>query len=342
MTEHAALPNSPVSPNLQLALVIGVTLGGALGFGLAFAMSILDRRVRSVQQLEEAFDVPVLGTLPLVKRMLTEGRLAEVEQTTNYNSSQKYSPSAEAFRELRTNLQYVNVDDPPKTLVVSSAIPGEGKSTVASNLAVTLAASGQPVVIVDGDLRKPTVAKTFELVEGAGLTDVLAGRATIDDVVQTWDDTPNLLVISAGRIPPNPSELLGSNAMRELLAELSKSAYVIIDAPPLVPVADASILARAADGILITVNANSTRIDLVEKALANLERVKIKPLGLILNRLRRKDSGSGYYGYSSYYYANDEAAEKKPRKRRAARRSKHGVRRKGSRQELASSSRRGA
>lgn len=333
VTEHAAIPSSPISPNLRMTLLISMIAGGVIGFGLALVMTVLDRRVRSVQQLEEAFELPVLGTLPFVKRMASEGRLAEASQSLTNNSTGSYSPSAEAFRELRTNLQYVHVDDPPRTMVVSSAIPGEGKSTVTANLAISLAASGQPVVVVDGDLRKPTVAQSFDLVEGAGLTDVLSGRATIDDVVQTWNDTPNLLVITAGRIPPNPSELLGTNAMRALLKELSQSAIVLIDAPPLVPVTDASILARVADGILVVTSANSTRIDLVEKALANLERVKIKPLGLILNRLRRKDSQSGYYGYETYYASNSASGKKKPPARRQ---SKHGVQRRGPKRQLAS------
>lgn len=320
-TEQAGLPNSPVSPNLRLTLLVSVVAGLAIGFGVALLLSILDRRVRSVEQLEEAFELPVIGTLPLVKTEADGGRLVVSNDALNHNAKGGFSRSAESFREIRTNLQYVRVDDPPRIMVVSSAVPGEGKSTVTANLALTLAAAGQPVVIVDADLRKPTVAKTFGLVEGVGLTDILAGRAEIDDVVQTYNDTPNLLIIGAGRVPPNPSELLGTNAMRSMLEELAQEATVLIDAPPLVPVTDAAILASLTDGIIVVASANSTSIDLVDKALTNLERVKIKPLGLILNRLRRRGSESGYYGYSSYYYSNDDST--KSRKKR----SKHGVQR---------------
>lgn len=325
VTEHAALPSSPISPNLRIALVLSLGIGLAIGFGITYLLTILDRRVRSVDQLEEAFGLPVIGTLPQVKTNGADDRIVVSGVELEHNARGGFSRSAESFRELRTNLQYVHVDNPPRIIVVSSAVPGEGKSAVSANLALTMAAAGQPVVIVDADLRKPTVAKTFGLVEGVGLTDVLAGRAEIDDVVQTYNDTPNLLVIGAGRVPPNPSELLGTNAMRSMLEELSESAIVLLDAPPLVPVTDAAILAPLTDGIIVVTNANSTSIDLVEKALANLKRVNVKPLGLILNRLRRSGNGSGYYGYSSYYYYGADDGAKKAKAPKA----RHGVQRQG-------------
>lgn len=312
-TELAGLPGVPISPNLRLTLLVSLVAGLAIGFGVALLLMILDRRVRSVEQLEEAFELPVIGTLPQVKTESADDRLVVASSELTHNVRGGFSRSAESFREIRTNLQYVHVDDPPRIIVTSSAVPGEGKSTVTANLALTMAAAGQPVVVVDADLRRPTVAKTFGLVEGVGLTDVLAGRAEIDDVVQAYHDTPNLLIIGAGRVPPNPSELLGTNAMRSMLEELAESAIVLIDAPPLVPVTDAAILAPLTDGILLVTSANSTSIDLVDKALTNLERVKVKPLGLILNRLRRSGSDSGYYGNSSYYYYSAGAESKKAR-----------------------------
>ena len=325
VTELAGLPVAPVSPNLRITLLVSLIAGLALGFGIAYVLTVLDRRVRSVEQIEETLGLPVIGTLPVVKTNGDDDRLVVTGDELGHNARGGFSRSAESFRELRTNLQYVHVDNPPRIIVVSSAIPGEGKSTVTANLALTMAAVGQPVVVVDADLRKPTVAKTFGLVEGVGLTDVLAGRAGIDDVVQTYNDTPNLLIIGAGRVPPNPSELLGTNAMREMLKELAESAIVLVDAPPLVPVTDAAILAPLTDGIIIVANANSTSIDLVEKAVANLQRVRVKPLGIILNRLRRRGSESGYYGYSSYYSSSGDDSGK-----RVGRKSKQGVQRQGS------------
>lgn len=318
LTEQAGLPSGPVSPNLQLVLLASIAGGGAIGLGVAMVMTVLDRRVRSVQQVEEAFDISVIGTLPTVKTRAAEDWIMVSGNERSLNPRGGFSRIAESFRELRTNLQYVHVDDPPRVIVISSAVPGEGKSTVTANLALTMAAAGQPVVVVDSDLRKPTVAKTFGLVEGVGLTDVLAGRAEIDDVVQTYDGTPNLLVIGAGRVPPNPSELLGTNAMKSMLEELAESAIVLIDAPPLVPVTDAAILAPLTDGILVVASASSTSIDLVEKAMSNLERVNVKPLGIILNQLKRGGADSGYYAYSSYYYAADHP----PKRSKSARRNK--------------------
>lgn len=326
VTELAALPGEPVSPNLRLTLLVSVALGALAGVGVSMLLTMLDRRVRSVAQLEEAFELPVIGTIPQVKSGGADDSLLVEEVAQGANSRGGFSRVAESLREIRTNLQYVHVDDPPRVVVVSSAVPGEGKSAVTANLALTMAAAGQPVVVIDADLRKPTVAKTFGLVEGVGLTDVLAGRAAVDDVVQTYNDMPNLLVIGAGRVPPNPSELLGTNAMRALLRELSAEAMVLIDAPPLVPVTDAAILAPLTDGIMVVASANSTSIDLVDKAIANLERVKVKPLGLILNRLRGSGAEYGYYGQSAYYYASSDSESAK---RTRGNRSKLGIQRHG-------------
>ena len=173
---------------------------------------------------------------------------------------------SEAFRSLRTNLQFMDVDDPPRTIVVTSPLPGDGKSMVAANIAVALAASGRPVVLVDGDLRRSTVATTFGLPNGAGLTDVLAGRADLVDVMHRTPVAERLVVLTAGSVPPNPSEVLGSEKMRGVLADLSKHAMVIIDAPPLLPVTDSAVLAHQADGALLVVGLGKTTYDLVAKA----------------------------------------------------------------------------
>lgn len=306
VTESASLPSSPSSPNLKLAVVVGLLLGGALGIAYAVLKNMLDKRIRTADQVEREFAIPVIGTIPTSKG-LTEGqRLEFSSDEAAYNSRSTHSPVSEAMRQLRTNLQFVNVDNPPRAITVTSPLPGEGKSTVAANLAVTIASAGERVILVDADLRKPTVANTFSLVEGFGLTDVLAGQAEITDVLQPWGATGNMFVLGAGKTPPNPSELLNSNAMKTLIAELAKHAFVVVDAPPLIPVTDSAILATKTDGLIVVVRAGKTKTDALLKAQSNLERVSRKPVGVILNQVPLRGPNSGYYGYNYTYYGASE------------------------------------
>jgi capsular exopolysaccharide synthesis family protein len=206
----------------------------------------------------------------------------------------------------------MNVDKPPRVIVVTSPLPGDGKSTTVANLAIAISAGGQQVVLIDADLRRPTVAKTFNLVGGAGLTDVLAGRSNVADVLQPWGASGKLLILAAGQIPPNPSELLGSERMHELVASLAEHAIVLIDAPPLLPVTDAAILTHNTDGALIVASVGKTTIDALTKALSNVERANGTVLGIILNRVPRKGAGSSYYGYrygGDYNTAQSEAEQ---------------------------------
>jgi capsular exopolysaccharide synthesis family protein len=208
--------------------------------------------------------------------------------------------AAEAFLKLRTNLQFMDIDNPPRVIVVTSPLPGDGKSTIAANLAAALSMSDRRVVLIDGDLRRPVVAESFGLVEGAGLTDVLIGRVDYADVAQRVESLPNLTVLAAGGTPPNPSELLGSKAMRRLLDWLADTGHiVIIDAPPLLPVTDGAVLTAAADGALVVVTAGRTLDTQLGAALASLHAVQGHTLGVVLNRVEPKSTDSGYYG--GYY-----------------------------------------
>jgi len=185
--------------------------------------------------------------------------------------------------------------------VVTSPKQSDGKSTIAANLAAAIAIGGQPVTLIDGDLRRPTVANSLAMVDGAGLTDVLVGRVKAEQVMQDHPDVPGLKVLASGAIPPNPSELLGSHVMRTLISELAKDAMVIIDAPPLLPVTDAAVLTRSADGAIIVVTHGGTLDSELQASLNHISTVHGRTLGIVFNRMRRSASG-GYYGGDYYRY----------------------------------------
>ena len=187
--------------------------------------------------------------------------------------------------------------------MVTSSVPAEGKSTVTANLAVTMAAAGENVVVVDGDLRRPTLVDVFNLIPGVGVTDVLSGHAELEDVLQEWSAMPNLRVLGSGRIPPNPSELLGSLAMKTLLRTLAQDAIVLVDAPPLLPVTDAAVLTRIADGAIVVIRSGKTTDEELGKSLGNLGRVNGNVLGTILNRV--PTTGAGSYRYYTAYQSHE-------------------------------------
>ena len=308
------LPTHPSSPNTRLYLALGAVVGLALGLGVALVRKQYDRRIRSTSDVTALTDVPVVGMLPAEQELENaESRLipSDYEGAHDTRRSSSTRQFDEAMRELRTNLEFLDVDNPPRAIVVTSAVPGDGKSTVAANLAVTIAETGRKVVLIDGDLRRPTMARSFGIPGEVGLTDLLAGRLDLEAVLQRWHDDSTLFLLPAGSIPPNPSELLGSASLRELISELTKqSATVIIDSPPLLPVTDAAVLTARNDGALVVISAGRTAIDELGGALDALDKVKGKPLGIVLNRV--PTTGADKYGYKYYrgnYYYYDSVDE---------------------------------
>jgi capsular exopolysaccharide synthesis family protein len=304
MDQSAVVPTTPVYPDLQTSLIVGGVLG--LGVGIAFALmrTASDRRIRAADDVESRTGLPVIGTIPLTSSP-ADSRLFDAGAMTDKGTR---FAVAEALRALRTNLQFMDVDNPPRTIVVTSPLPSDGKSTIACNLALTLAASGRAVVLVDGDLRRSTVAATMGLPGGAGLSDVLSGRAEIADVLQRTPQSPNLFVLTAGSVPPNPSEVLGSARMHQLVGDLAKHAMVIIDAPPLLPVTDGAVLTHQSDGALLVVSLGKTTYDLLEKAVDTLTKAGGRALGVVLNRapLRGIDSSTYAYEYRREYTSADK------------------------------------
>jgi capsular exopolysaccharide synthesis family protein len=305
--ESARLPMGPSSPNTKLNLALGTLIGLALGIAYAVTRHVLDRRVRNPRDIERETSTSVVGTLPLEKNMQGQRQLLTFEGRSQASAS---SAVSEAMRELRTNLQFMDVDHPPRIIVVTSPLPGDGKSTTAANLALGLAAAGQPTVLIDADLRRPVMGEIFGLPEGAGLTDVLAGRAHLDDVMHN-PGHGDLAVLTAGRIPPNPSEVLGSQRMRDLLSGLAKAGTVIVDSPPTIPVTDAAVLSTTADGVLLVVSAGRTTFEMMQKALQNIAKANGRVLGVVLNKVPRRGAESTYYGYqyTNEYHAGDDGAD---------------------------------
>jgi capsular exopolysaccharide synthesis family protein len=301
--ESAALPARPISPNTQRNIALGGLGGLVLGVGYALLRSQLDRKVRRAEDIERDFGVTVAGTVPASQAMVRrKGGLVPLVVLDGPRKHHDPVHASEAILKLRTNLQFMDIDSPPRVIVVTSPLPADGKSTIAANLAAALAMSDRRVVLIDGDLRRPVVAESFGLIEGAGLTDLLIGRVKFADVAQHVGALPNLTIIAAGGTPPNPSELLGSRAMRRLLDKLADTGYtVIIDAPPLLPVTDAAVLTASSDGALVVVSAGQTVDSQLGAALASINAVQGHTLGVVLNKVSPKSLDTVEYG--GYYTA---------------------------------------
>lgn len=317
--QSASVPGAPVRSGLLRNVVAGGALGLLLGGLFAVGRKAFDAKVRSQAQVEELTGRSVLGAVPETKQLKKRAGQGEVRLTGS---------AAEALRQLRTNLRFVSVDEPPRSVVVTSPTPGDGKSTVATQLARLLAAAGQRVVLVDCDLRRPTQGDSFGLDSGVGVSQVLAGDVPLADAVQE-SGTPGLLILPAGRIPPNPSELLGSKAMSGLIEQLSASHMVIIDAPPVLAVTDGALLGAAADGTLLVVRTGVTHRGQLEQCAQMLEQARARLLGVVLNATSKRTMGDAYgagnYGYYGAYYssttsaADDDAAHTETRGGRRAR-----------------------
>ncbi len=309
VVEPAETPTIPVRPRTFQNTLLGAVVGLLLATGIIFLIEYLDDRVRSPEQIDKILKLPVVG---LIARM----------PTTNPKSRagliavrEPRSPVVEAFRSLRTNIQFAGVDQPIRTLLVTSAGPSEGKSTVAANLAVVMAQAGLKVAIVDCDLRRPTVHKQFDMSNHAGLTDVMLQDPSQWDGVIQPTGVNNLSIVMSGSLPPNPSELLGSKRMQQFMAHLHKSCdIVIIDAPPLLPVTDSLVLSPMTDGIVMVIDYGSTRIGEALQGKLQLDQAGARILGVVMNKIPTGRRGSYYYYYYNREYYNDGEGNGKRRR----------------------------
>ncbi len=295
VVDPALVPGGPFKPNLTLNLQIAALLGLALGVGLAFFLDYLDDTMQHPEDMERIAHLPVLGVVPLFKgrrgqKAVAPGLLPHLDARSAF---------AEAYRSVRTALQFSTRDGAPRQLVVTSTTAKEGKSTTALSLAINFAQAGQPVLLIDADLRNPALHTLLDLDNSRGLSNFLASDLPALGVVRVTA-IPNLYVIPAGPTPPNPVELLSGPKLIGLLAELDKRfATIILDAPPVLGLADALVLGNQVGAVMFVVAAGTTRKAHLRAALKRLRQASVAPVGAVMTKLRMRD---GMYGYESAYY----------------------------------------
>lgn len=313
VVDNADVNTAVVAPQPVRNLGLGLVLGLLLGIGLATARELLDTSVTTAEDVADVTPAPMLG------HITTDAGAVKVTPQEALSGTTAW---AESFRVLRTNMQYVEVDHDQKVFVVTSSMPSEGKSTTAVNLAITMALASQRVALVECDLRRPLIARRMGLDGAVGTTSVLIGKVDLEDAMQAYGDT-GLQVLACGPIPPNPSELLQSQAMENLLKQLREDFdIVLLDAPPLLPVTDAALLATQTDGALVVVRHGKTRQDELSHAVERLDAVDAKVLGVVFNMVPARGAGATYgygYGYGGYAPLSDDAAKTKRGARRRGR-----------------------
>lgn len=296
IVDRAVIPVSPVKPRKLLNIALSILIGLGLGVGLAFFFEYLDNTFRTPEDVEDALNIPFLGIFPHIK--LKEGE-PDADRDLAVHKKPR-STSAEAFRSIRTNLLLSSAEHKPGVILITSPGPYEGKSLTSTNLALILAQTGERVLLVDGDMRKPRIYRVFGLDDSKGLSTLLTGHSELKEVIFE-SGIPNLYLLPAGPKPPNPAELLGSGKMAEIVTELRKRFdYVIIDTPPLIAVTDASVLSTIVDGVVMVLKAGQTTKELAKRAHKNLREINAKIIGAILNDVDFERDR--YYYYYPYYY----------------------------------------
>jgi len=306
--EPAVLPRDPIRPRPLQNTLLAAVVGCMLAVGVAFLIEYLDDTIKTADDVKSAINLPTLGAVTRIEGAEVEDKLV----TTGHPRS----PASEAYRILRTNLQFSAVDKPLRTLLITSASPTEGKSLTAANLGVVMAQVGLSVVIVDTDLRRPSQHTIFRLTREDGLTNALLHSNPGPDGYLQNTMVENLRVLTSGPLPPNPSELLGSERMRGLIEQFREQVdMVIFDSPPCLAVTDAAVLSRQVDGVLLVVDAGASRRELAARAVEDLRKVGGNMLGAVLNRVSPR--GSGYY---YYYYSKDSERTKRHKSKSLTRR----------------------
>jgi polysaccharide biosynthesis transport protein len=322
IVDIARVPMQPVSPNVHRSLVLGFLLGLGLGIGLAFVVETFDSTIRSIEEVRAVSTLPALGTIPL--QLATNGSIrkraltipADVEKSgvlALVTYERPRSEAAEAYRALRTSILLSSFGAPPKVILVTSAMPQEGKTTISANSALVLAQRGSRVLLVDADLRRPGIEKLFGLTAHKGLSNLISGSSSAEEAILRFAEVPTLWILPAGPIPPQPAELLGSTVMRDQIARWrNEFDHIIIDTPPCLSVTDAVLLSPEADRVILVARSGQTTRPALRRACDLLLQVNARVMGIVLNALNLNSvEGYYYYGgsYSNSYYTEDSSKD---------------------------------
>ena len=310
---YSRLPKSPIGPQRMRNVLVAFLLSLGAGIGLAFLLDFLDDTLKSVDDVDRYLHLPALALIPASRdrgRLLGvpgQSRGAPVDATALAMITDVRSPIAESYRHLRTSLLLSSAGQPPKTILVTSSQPSEGKTTTAVNTAFMLAQTGAEILIVDCDLRRPRLHAHFEAPNTRGLTNWLSGETDLDAMVQSYDKQPNLKFLTSGPVPPNPAELLGSDQMRKLLAKAGERyAHIVLDSPPAISFTDASILSTMVDGVVLVVHGGRSSRAVVRRAKQQLLDVGAHIFGVVVNNVKVESHDYYYSGYYSSYYSDDK------------------------------------
>jgi capsular exopolysaccharide synthesis family protein len=311
IVDPAELPASPYKPNKRLNLVLAAVVGLFLGVGLAFFFEYLDNTIKTPEDLEQWARLPSFGMVPEMsngrRRRLEKGASYPVELITYGHPKSMLS---EAYRSIRTSILLSSSDEPPKKITVTSPNLGEGKTTTVINTAIALSQTGARVLIIDADMRRPKVHKVFNHENGNGLSTFLSRHGHLVSIIKK-SEVPNLFYIPAGPIPPNPSELLGSNLFKKMLETLEgRFDHILVDSPPVLGFADAVILSSCVNGVILTVLGGKTPRGALQRAKEALQQTHTRILGVVINRVDIRRSGYGYYYYQYHSYYGEEEKKK--------------------------------
>jgi polysaccharide biosynthesis transport protein len=297
--ESAPIPGAPIQPQPLRSGMLGAASGLLIMGAIAFLVEYLDDTLKTPEDITRFLNLPVIGLIGEMDR--SKGKKGS--RYSVYLAENPLSPIAEAFRTLRTNLDFAGVDKPIKTLLITSTGPSEGKSTISTNLAVVMAQGEKKVVLVDADLRRPTLHRYMQIANRRGLTDLFRDQVALSNIITPWGEPP-VAVLTSGGLPPNPAELLGSEKMTKILSDLKgKADIVILDSPPCI-IADPMILSAKVDGVLLVIEPGHTKIGAAQVVMEQLQRAGARVVGVVLNPIsqRRGHYYSKYRYYSSYYY----------------------------------------